>query len=176
MSSAKKIKRARRLEWEHMMPVSNYIKHFKCGREKICVKKNGKRYGGRKCCEKIDKSFRRAEAELYNLWPAVGLVNGKRSNFQYAMLNNNQSFYGCSFKVDKKSRTVEPDSQAKGIVARASLFMSDKYHVKLSKRQRKMFEIWSKLNPPSKREISWAKKVYSIQGYNNPYITNYHKG
>lgn len=37
-------------------------------------------YKGRKCCEKIDATFQRAEAELYNLWPAEGLVNQARAN------------------------------------------------------------------------------------------------
>jgi deoxyribonuclease-1 len=173
MSDARKIKRAKRLEWEHMMPVSTYIKHYRCGREKLCTKKNGKRYGGRKCCEKIDKAFQQAESELYNLWPAVGLVNGTRRDYSYAMLGGKQSFYGCAFKLDKQSRKVEPDSTAKGIVARASLFMSDKYRIRLSKSQRKMFEAWDKLNPPTKRELEWAKKVAAIEGYSNPYITRH---
>jgi len=175
MNKAKKVKRARRVEWEHMMPVSSYVKHFQCGREKLCTKKNGKRYGGRKCCEKVDKAFQRAESELYNLWPSVGLVNGSRRDYQYAMLDNSQPFFGCEFKVDKGTRKVEPDNSAKGIVARASLFMSEKYHIRLSKSQRKMFESWDKLNPPTKRELEWAQKVAAIEGYSNPYITR-HQG
>lgn len=175
MSQAKVKKRAKRLEWEHMMPVSTYIKHYRCGREKLCSKKNGKRYGGRKCCEKIDKTFKQAESELYNLWPSVGLVNGSRRDYHYAMIGGNQSFYGCVFKLDKHLRRVEPDDRAKGIVARASLFMSQKYSIKLSKAQRRMFEIWDNKNPPSQYELKWAKKVAEIEGYQNPFITR-HKG
>jgi len=175
MSEAKRNRRANRLEWEHIMPVSSYVKHYQCGREKLCKKKNGKSYGGRKCCEKIDKSFQMAESELYNLWPAVGLVNGSRRDYKYSMLGTNKPFYGCNFKLDKTSRKVEPDNTAKGIVARASLFMSQKYNIKLSKSQRNMFEVWDKQNLPSKYELEWAKKVAAIEGYQNPFIMG-HKG
>lgn len=72
MQSAYPIKRARRVEFEHMMPAENFGNHFPCWREPLCTKKNGKQYKGRACCERIDPEFRRAEAELYNLWPAVG--------------------------------------------------------------------------------------------------------
>lgn len=173
MKNVKAIKRAKRLEWEHITPVSHYIKHYKCGREKLCTKKNGKRFGGRKCCEKIDKSFQQAEAELYNLWPAVGLVNGRRRDYGYAMLEASKPFYGCDFKLDKDIRKVEPGNTAKGIVARASLFMSDRYHIRLSKKQRKMFEAWDKLYPPTRHELNWAKKVAVIEGYENPYIARH---
>lgn len=176
MKEAKTKRRANRLEWEHMMPVANYIKHFECGREKLCVKKNGKRFGGRKCCEKIDKRFKQTEAELYNLWPAVGLVNGIRSNMNYAAIGNKKGIFGCNFKVDKQRRKVEPPNHAKGIVARASLFMSQKYHIRLSKQQRSLFNAWDKAYPPSSQELEWAKQVAQIEGYSNPYIDRHISG
>ena len=66
MSSAKNFKRAQRVEWEHIVPAS-YFGQFRCWREKICSAKRGKKYKGRKCCEKTSFKFRAAESELYNL-------------------------------------------------------------------------------------------------------------
>ncbi|STX55787.1 putative endonuclease-1 [Legionella beliardensis] len=103
MESAAKFKRAERIEAEHTMPAENFGNHFACWREPLCIKKNGKRYKGRKCCEKSDKLFSQAEGELYNLWPAVGLVNQARSNYRYSILENHTLFYSCPITIDKAS-------------------------------------------------------------------------
>ena len=171
MQAARAIKRAHRVEWEHMMPAENFGRQLPCWREKICQRKNGTRYRGRLCCERIDHSFKQMESELYNLWPADGEVNRARSNYRFNEINPNTDFYGCSITIDKKLRHVEPSDQAKGIVARANLFMADHYHINLSKSQRKLFNRWNHEQPPTRVEVEWASKVASIEGYTNPYIT-----
>ena len=171
MQQASSKKRAHRVEAEHIMPASTFGRHFACWREKLCTKKKGKKYKGRKCCEKIDSKFKRTEAELYNLWPANGLTNGARSNYKFSSISGNQKFYGCNFKI--QNRSVEPSDQSKGIVARANLFMSDKYNINLSKAQRNLFNAWNKKFKPTIREINWSEKVARIEGYYNPYIKGY---
>ena len=171
MQQASHIKRAHRLEWGHMMPAENFGRHFQCWREKICKDRKGRAYKGRKCCEKIDANFKKVEAELYNLWPAVGVINQKRSNYRYSPMPGTHDTYGCNFLADRKLRKAEPADEVKGIVARANLFMSDKYKVRLSKSQKALFEAWDKLFPPSQWEKEWARKVANQQGYENPYIT-----
>ena len=178
MQSAAKSRRARRVEWEHMMPASNFGRHFKCWREKLCAKRNGKKYRGRKCCEKIDKIFRKAESELYNLWPSVGSVNQFRSNYRYAefypdSFSPKYYFKGCPIvkkRITSKITRIEPRNEAKGIVARANLFMSQKYDVRLSKGQRRLFESWNNRFSPSAWEFQWATKVAKIEGYPNNFI------
>lgn len=170
MKAAKPFPRAHRLEWEHMMPAENFGRHFKCWREPICISKKGKPYRGRKCCEKIDAQFQKAEAELYNLWPAVGLVNQARSNYRFSPLPARNGHYGCDFEVDPTLRKVEPPNRAKGVVARANLFMAEHYHIRLSSSQRKLFEAWNKEFPPTAWEKTWANEVAKIEGYHNTYI------
>ena len=169
MQLAEPIKRAHRVEWEHMMPAENFGKHLQCWNEKICNHHN-KKTKGRKCCEELDVKFRQMEGELYNLWPAVGLVNQARSNYQYTLLDSVENFYGCDFKVSAQAHKIEPANRAKGIVARANLFMSKKYDIKLSPSQRKLFDAWNKQFPPSLFEKKWASQVALIEGYPNPYI------
>jgi len=169
METAQHKKRAAHMEWEHMMPAENFGRQFKCWRETLCRNK-GKPYKGRKCCEKIDNNFKQAEAELYNLWPAEGLVNQARSNYRYAELAGKADFFGCSFKVDRRLRQVEPDDRIKGLVARANLFMSDQYNIKLSPAQKQLFEVWSQRFPPDAWEKQWASQVADIEGYENRYI------
>lgn len=174
MQLASDIKRAHQLEWEHMMPAENFGRHLPCWSKKICTSETEK-YKGRKCCEKVSLEFRRMEAELYNLWPAVGLVNQARSNYNYSEFSkaefNNRFFYGCPILIKTSLRKVEPRDEAKGIVARASLFMSKKYGIQLSDAQRCLFEVWNTKYPPTAWEKEWAERVASIEGYTNPFMT-----
>ena len=172
MEPAKNLKRADRVEIEHMMPVENLGRHFKCWQARLCKNSKGKVYRGRRCCRRISPEFRAAEAELYNLWPVVGLMNQIRSNHRYSPTEGFTNTYGCIFKVDRGLRKVEPNDSAKGIVARANLFMSEKYNISLSQSQRHLFEVWSKQFPPSEWEKEWAHKIELIEGYENPYIKN----
>lgn len=169
MQSAQDIKRARKLEWEHMMAAEHFGKHFECWRTPLC-EKNGKYYKGRRCCQKIDSRFRHIESELYNLWPAVGLVNQARSNYRFSILDGRRDFYGCAFSVDKQTRRAEPPDYAKGIVARANLFVADYYGIRISNAQRQLLNAWNQLYPADNRERAWAARVAKIEGYNNPYI------
>lgn len=170
MAEASVFKRAKRIEIEHMMPAENFGRQLRCWREPICNGK-GKKYRGRKCCRKTSQEFRHMEAELYNLWPTVGLVNQARSNYRFSAWAKREWFYGCDFKIDKALRKVEPATRAKGIVARANLFMADKYNLSLSKGQRKLFLAWNKQYPPSDWEKTWARRVEKIEGYKNSYIS-----
>jgi deoxyribonuclease-1 len=170
MQAASAFKRASRVEWEHMMPAENFGYHFACWREPLCVKKNGKTYRGRACCKKIDTLFRQAEAELYNLWPAVGLVNQARSNYRYGVVDLPPDFYGCSMRISTARRRAVPPDYSKGTVARANLFMSDHYHIVLSEAQRKLFTVWTNQFPANRWEKTWAAQIASIEGYRNPYI------
>lgn len=181
MLSIKRSRRAKRIEWEHIVPAEAFGHHFKCWREKVCRKKNGKSYRGRKCCEKIDKQFRHAEAELYNLWPAVGAVNQYRSNYRFTDISSSEFkkanyFYGCPIikvKTPGQKPKIAIQGENKGVVARAYLFMHDKYNLRMSKQQQRMFQAWDEQFKPTDWELTWAKKVAEIEGYSNPYIENH---
>lgn len=171
MNSAVDKKRAHKVEIEHILATDMLGHNLSCWQNNIC-EHHGKPYKGRKCCEKMDGRFRQMESELYNLWPAVGLVNIARSNYSYGVVNTNGKFYGCDFKINRMTHEVEPSDNAKGIVARATLFMSDKYGVTLNDAKRALYTQWHKQYPPSKWEKDWASQIALIEGYNNPYILN----
>lgn len=172
MNQAAEIKRAHRIEWEHMMAAEHFGQHFECWREPLCSR-NGKPYKGRACCAHQNEQFRHIESELYNLWPAVGLINQARSNYRFAALGKEDAYYGCAITIDKSSRRVEPSNRAKGVVARAYLFMAEHYQLPLSDSQRSLFVAWNKQHPPDDWERQWAESVSLIEGYDNPYISNY---
>ncbi|WP_058532951.1 endonuclease [Legionella saoudiensis] len=175
MGEAEIKKRAHRIEVEHVMAVEHFSQHFACWRTPMCTDSHGKAFKGRKCCEKVDAQFRHVEAELYNLWPEVGLINQARSNYRFGIVPTQDNYFGCAIKIDKSTRRVEPADAAKGVVARAYLFMSEHYHLSLSKQQEQLFLAWNKQFPPTSWEYQWAKQVAQIEGYSNPYISQWSK-
>ena len=169
MSSANEKKRAHVVEVEHIFAADMFGYNFSCWQNSVC-EHHGKHYKGRRCCEKIDGRFRQIESELYNLWPAVGLVNIARSNYSYGVVKSFEKFYGCNFKINKSTHEVEPSDKVKGIVARATLFMSEKYHIPLDDEKRTLYLQWHNQYPPSKWEKKWASQIAKIEGYSNPLI------
>ena len=80
----------------HIVPAHAFGQSFKEWREEHskCKTKKGKSYKGRKCASKINKQFKRMEADLYNLVPAIGEVNGDRSNYSMSMIPSEVRSYG----------------------------------------------------------------------------------
>lgn len=129
-------KRASKVEWEHAVPAENFGRAFVEWREghPQCVSK-GKAFKGRKCAEKVNMEYRHMQADMYNLFPAIGAVNAVRSNKQYSELSGSVSAFGsCEAKVD--GNRFEPPARSKGQVARAALYMADSYNkYRLSRQQ-----------------------------------------
>ncbi|MGC1183515.1 endonuclease [Legionella sp.] len=173
MQEASANKRAHRMEFEHIVAAEHLGQRFECWRTPLCTDKQGKPFKGRRCCQQIDKHYRHLEAELYNLWPAVGLVNQARSNYRFGMIPGKNNYFGCTIKIDKALRRAEPPDNAKGVVARAYLFMAEHYRISLSSSQKELFMAWNKTYSPSAWELQWASQVAAIEGYPNPYITQW---
>lgn len=144
--------RALRVEWEHIVPAENF------GRQLDCWKQ-----GGRKACKK-DPVFRVMEADMMNLVPAIGEVNGDRSNYRYGFDEPKKGMYGaCNFEVDFKGRKAFIDPTLRGFVARTYLYMHDKYGMSLSERDKKQFAIWDKQYPANEWEIEREKRILKFQ-------------
>ena len=167
-------KRAKRIEWEHVIPAENFGRQFTCWREgsSQCVKKNGKVFKRRKCCSKVNKKFKYMEADLHNLVPAIGELNADRSNFRFGYIEGEKRRYGknIDFEIDFKARRAEPRDDIKGNIARTYFYFEDTYGMKISKQERKLFKAWDKLDPVDKWEIERNKRIEKIQGNRNKFI------
>jgi len=85
--------RAARTESEHIVPAWTF------GHQRQCWQQ-----GGRKNCVATDPIFKAMEADLYNLYPSVGEVNGDRANFNYGMASSVSPQYGrCATRIDFKA-------------------------------------------------------------------------
>ena len=81
----KSFKRAERIEWEHMVTAHNMGHFLPCWKD-----------GGRKNCSVNDTTFKLMEGDMHNLYPAIGEINGDRSNFMYSQWNNNPEPMYCA--------------------------------------------------------------------------------
>jgi len=156
-------KRAKRIEWEHIVPAYVLGQSRQCWREPICTNSKGKAYKGRQCCEKVDPVFRTMVSDLHNLVPAVGELNAERSNFSFSMIEGEPRVYGaCDFEVDRRLRKVEPRPEIRGDIARTYFYMHNTYGVPLSDKQRRLFEAWDKADPISAWEVIRNARIEAI--------------
>jgi deoxyribonuclease I len=163
-------KRASRIEWEHIVPAHAFGHTRRCWREKIC-NSNGKPYKGRRCCTKTDKVFKAMEADLHNLVPAVGELNGDRSNRSFSMVSGEPRAYGaCDFEIDFDTDKVEPRPEVRGDIARVYFYFQKRYGLPISKKQRKLFDVWNRADPVDRWEQDRNFLIKGIQGNGNPFV------
>lgn len=157
----KDAQRAQRMEWEHILPANIFGKQRQCWQQ-----------GGRQNCTQNDPVFSRMEGDMFNLYPSVGEVNADRSNFLYGMALSTETQYGqCSTKIDFSNRTAEPRSLMKGLTARTTFYMYDKYGLRMSPQQEKILMAWDHSFPVSPWEKERDNRISRIMGWHNPFVT-----
>ena len=166
-------KRARRIEWEHVVPAAAFGRSFPAWRDGTpsCVNRKGKGFRGRNCARKVSRDFRRMEADLYNLVPAVGEINARRQNFAMAMIAGEERVFGqCDVEISE--RKIEPRPEIRGDIARIYLYMDGAYpdHGIIAEKNRKLFTAWSHEDPVSPWECERARRIAKIQGNRNPFV------
>jgi len=157
--------RASRIEWEHIVPAWYFGHNFPCWKE-----------GGRKHCRETNPKFREMEADMHNLVPAIGEINGDRSNYPYGNIRGEKREYGkVDFEVESSKRVAEPKRNILGDIARVYLYMRDRYGMPLSPEDEERFIKWNNSDPVSRWEKKKNLLVKKYQGDENPYISNYKK-
>ena len=161
LQTRKQQSRAQRTEWEHIVPAWTF------GNQRQCWQN-----GGREHCVDDDPVFRAMEADLFNLYPSVGEVNGDRSNFNYGMATGVAPQYGqCKTRVDFNQRAAEPRDEVKGLVARTTFYMFDRYKLNMSRQQQQLLMAWDKQYPVSPWEKERDRRIAAIMGHSNPFVT-----
>jgi deoxyribonuclease-1 len=168
----KDVKRSMRIEWEHIVPAAQLAESNKAWLkgDPECVTSSGKTYRGRRCASKVDPEFQRMEADMYNLVPAIGEVNGLRSNYRYGEISGEAREFGdCDMEI--RGRVAEPPPRVRGDIARTYLYMLRTYKsFTLRPLERKMFEDWANADPPDEWECERARRIEAIQGNRNEVV------
>lgn len=167
--------RAYRIEWEHIVPAQAFGQSFSEWRNghPECVDSKGKSFKGRNCAGKKSIPYRYMEADMHNLVPAIGELNGLRSNYSFAMIPGGKSGFGaCEMKIE--SRKAEPPAAVRGDIARTYFYMNAAYPGRgvISNKNRKLFQAWDRGDPVDAWECQRSKRVEMLQGNANPFVKN----
>ena len=155
-------KRAQHIEVEHIMPAWEFGHQMKCWQK-----------GGREQCGK-DKNFKKMEGDLHNLFPSVGEVNGDRGNFQFTNMGAKPTKYGkCQMVIDFKLKLAQPPEEARGLIARAYLYMAQKYKIRLANQQSQLYKAWNDQHPVTAWECRRNELIKAVQGNDNPFVTKH---
>ncbi len=147
----------RKVNVEHVYPMNWVARQLRCG--------------NRNRCRRTSARFNRIESDMHNLYPALAEVNELRGSMPYAEIPGEEhAVPGCDFEVDTRRRRVEPRPEARGRIARAMLYMADRYGLTLYPRQRALMEQWHRRHPPDEAERRHNRLVQRLQGTANPYI------
>jgi deoxyribonuclease-1 len=153
--------RAQRIEWEHVVPAHQFGSPLGCWQQ-----------GGRDQCGREDAEFKRMEADLFNLKPAIGEVNGDRANFAFAELPDVRPQHGaCPIRIDFKRKLAEPRKEIRGDIARIYFYMADKYALSLEKNQQQMLLKWHQADPVDARELQLHQRIAQQMGQPNYFVT-----
>ncbi|NCA72228.1 MAG: deoxyribonuclease I [Sphingobacteriia bacterium] len=171
--------RADRIEAEHLFPASQFGNYRECWREPgafdACRRADGTAIPGRDCCQRVDPVFVAAHNDLHNLVPAVGLINGQRSDYNWGMVPGGATYGTCQIRIDSGIRRVEPPAAVRGDIARTMLYMRDAYGFRLSRQDEQLYRAWSNGDPPDEWERARNRRIEAVQGNANPYVTDYHR-
>ncbi len=155
-----KDERTFRIEVEHIMPAWEFGHQMQCWR-----------YHGRDYCQETSPKFNEIEGDLWDLVYAVGFVNKRRSYYRFSEWNAPKGSFGrCPMTVDSSFRQVQPPEYTRGLIARTYLYMAEKYNIKLSNQQYRMYQVWDKRYEPNRFECLRAAFIEQVQGDANPYL------
>lgn len=166
--------RAKRLEWEHVMPAARIGEGRSCWVRGApqCVRK-GEAFAGRDCCEIADPIYAMAASDPVNLTPAIGEVNGDRSNYEFGLVPQSRSdvSYGqCQMKIDRSARTAEPPAARRGDIARIYAYMSTAYRIPVTTEEAVRLRGWMEADPVSAEEIAVNRAIRAAGHLANPFV------
>jgi deoxyribonuclease-1 len=142
---------------EHVYPMSSATRALGCG--------------DRDSCRRTSPRFNQIESDMHNLYPARRDMNKARGSYPFRDIRGeNHVERGCDFEIDHRARVAEPPPASRGNVARAMLYMSDRYGLEIFERQRRMLLEWHAADPVDDEERRRNRAIAKIQGNPNPWI------
>ncbi len=168
-STNKFVKRAQKMEWEHVVPAESFGREFKSWTQgdTACINSKGKHFKGRRCASKVSEEYKYMQADMYNLYPSIGAVNAMRSNYNFNdSVAGANSFGTCAMHIN--NNMAEPPKSSRGEIARSYLYMDATYpHYKMTEKQRKLMQAWNKKFPAGKWECKRGELIQKIQKNKN---------
>ena len=142
---------------EHVYPMSWVARALRCG--------------DRPTCRRQSRRFNEIESDMHNMYPARRDLNRARGSYPFSELRGERRVEaGCDLEIDHRRRAVEPRPAVRGNIARAMLYMADRYDLEIYKRQRRTLLDWHRTDPVDKAERRRNRLIAKLQGKQNPWI------
>lgn len=160
-----------KVQWMPIIPLSHLASHLSCYRDKLCLDKNAKSYGGLRCCQKISPLFNEMKKDLYNYVPENPTIARLKGHYAYGELSETSySKSGCHFKIDKKRKQVAPKPQLLGQIARTYLYFHQHYQLPLTYEEKTRYARWNKEYPLTDWERKRNQLIFEQQGKHTTYL------
>ncbi len=151
------VARDRSYNIEHVYPMSWAARALRCG--------------DRHACRRESRRFNEIESDMHNMYPARRDLNKARGSYPFRELRGERQVEaGCDLEIDHRRRAVEPRPAVRGNIARAMLYMADRYDLKIYKRQRRTLLEWHRADPVDKAERRRNRLIAKLQGRRNSWI------
>ena len=142
---------------EHVMPMAWVKKELKCGTRKQCRERSSR--------------FNRIEMDMHNLYPSDKGANHERLAYAFAEIPGEKWWReDCDLEIDKHKRLAEPREAVRGDIARAALYMEERWGIPIYQRQRSLLLRWHQEDPPDSHERWRNDQIEAYQGNRNPWI------
>jgi len=147
----------RRYNIEHVFPMAWVGRALDCG--------------NRRQCRERSALFNRIETDMHNLFAVRKTINRARGSMAFGEISGEAWLQeDCDFELDRGARRVEPRPAARGDIARAMLYMADRYPLTLFRRQRELLLRWHAQDPVDDAERQRHARIRTLQGWANPWI------
>lgn len=164
--SGQKLMERKILDWLHAVPVAVFAKPLKCWNEALC--RGGRQSGGTgaRCCNVLSQKFKKREADMHNLFPAIAPSDGDEAESS-PVFGGLEEYRFCS---EKSKPQLSPRPGVRGDIARAYFYMSRQYKFGLAKDLEDRLRQWHLEDPPDTWEEERNSLIEIVQGNRNPYI------
>jgi deoxyribonuclease-1 len=105
------------------------------------------------------------------MYPARRDLNKARGSYPFREIRGEERVArDCDLEIDHGARAVEPRPASRGNIARAMLYVADRYGLEIYGRQRRILLDWHAADPVDDEERRRNHLIAEVQGNTNHWI------
>ena len=153
-------KTPKKLVWLSLMSPGVFAKSLKCWNTALCRRTDGEQIKGSQCCSEISPKFKTMQSDMHNIFPMIEEPSTSSGGTDFSGMWE----YSYCGKKDRLRKEIRGDA------ARAYLYMSFQYKIRLEESLENSLRDWHFEDPPAEWEEKRNDMIEVIQGNRNPFI------
>ena len=146
----------RAVDIDHLYPISGMLRFLGCRSRLECREREPQRFGA-------------MESDMHNLYPVWQPMVTYRNGRTFGEVpGEDHRFDDCD--LEWRNGVLEPRPIARGNVARAILYMQERYGLPVGPGELTTLRRWNRADPPSRQEQQRNDLIERLQGNRNPYV------